>query len=347
MNSIPQIPPGQFKPLGGLTFASDSSPQLYNTPSKTFSPRIGFAWSPDALQNKTVLSGGFSIFVFPLLDVGTVNTSGFSSTTPYVATNDNYISTASTLDSPFPNGLIPPTGSSLGPSTYQGQLVYWFNPDFHNAYSERYALSVQQQLDRNTFFQVAYIGAHYVKLPVQVDLNPIPRRYLSTSPVRDNNAIGLLSGSVANPFKGLLTGTTLNGSQVPRSQLLLPYPQYPADMVVMQNSSSGSDSYNSMNVRIQRRLTAGLSFLMNYTWSKNIEQDSLLNLRKENRYPGLSSPSGNRLNLQTAVLLFRRQQLLESHGTCSVRRMGHQWDLSSAVGSSAVVGECGLSRWPA
>jgi len=277
MNSIPQIPPGQFKPLGGLTFASDSSPQLYNTPSKTFSPRIGFAWSPDALQNKTVLSGGFSIFVFPLLDVGTVNTSGFSSTTPYVATNDNYITTASTLDSPFPNGLIAPTGSSLGPSTYQGQLVYWFNPDFHNAYSERYALSVQQQLDRNTFFQVAYIGAHYVKLPVQADLNSIPRRYLSTSPVRDNNAIGLLSGSVANPFKGLLTGTTLNGSQVPRSQLLLPYPQYPADMVVMQNSSSGSDSYNSMNVRIQRRLTAGLSFLMNYTWSKNIEQDSLLN----------------------------------------------------------------------
>lgn len=276
-NPIAQIPVGQFKPVGGLTFASASSPQLYNTPSKTFSPRIGFAWSPDAFENKTVFSGGFSIFVFPLLDVGTVNTSGFSSTTPYIATNDNYVTSASTLDNPFPNGLIPPTGSSLGPSTYQGQLVYWFNPDFHNAYSERYALSIQQQLDRNSFFQVAYIGAHYVKLPVQVDLNPIPRQYLSTSSVRDNNVIGLLSGSVANPFQGLLTGTTLNGSTVPRSQLLLPYPQYPADMVVMQNSSSGSDSYNSLNVRVQRRLTAGLSFLMNYTWSKNIEQDSLLN----------------------------------------------------------------------
>jgi len=277
VNPIPQIPAGQFKPVGGLTFASDSHPQLYNTPSNTFSPRIGFAWTPDALQNKTVFSGGFSIFVFPLLDVGTVNTSGFSSTTPYVATNDNYVTAAANLSNPFPNGFIPPTGSSLGASTYQGQLVYFFNPDFHNAYSERYALSVEQQIDRNMFFQIAYIGAHYVKLPVQLDLNPIPRQYLSSSPIRDNNVVSLLNGSVANPFKGLLSGTTLNGSTVARSQLLLPYPQYPVDQVIMQNSSSGSDSYNSLNVRVQRRLTAGLSFLMNYTWSKNIEQDSLLN----------------------------------------------------------------------
>lgn len=276
-NSIPQIPAGQFKPVGGLTFASSSHPQLYDTPSKTFSPRVGFAWSPDALENKTVFSGGFSIFVFPLLDVGTVNTSGFSSTTPYVATNDNYVTAAANLSNPFPNGFIPPTGSSLGASSYQGQLVYFFNNDFHNAYSERYALSVEQQLDRNTFFQVAYVGAHYVKLPVQLDLNPIPRQYLSTSPIRDKDVVKLLGGLVANPFNGLLPGTTLNGSTVVRSQLLVPYPQYPVDQVVMQNSSSGSDSYNSLNVRIQRRLTAGFSFLMNYTWSKNIEQDSLLN----------------------------------------------------------------------
>ena len=274
---IPQIPIGQFKPLGGVTFADSAHPQLYNTPSKTFSPRVGFAWAPSALKGNTVFSGGFAIFAFPLLDVGTVNTSGFSSTTPYVATNDNYATSASTLSNPFPSGLIPPTGSSLGASTYQGQLVYWFNKEFHNAYSERFALSMQHQLDQNTFFQVAYIGAHYVKLPVQIDLNPIPRQYLSTKATRDADVINLLSTTVANPLKGLLPGTTLNGSTTTRSQLLLPYPQYPVDSVVVQNVSAGTDSYNSLNVRVQRRLTHGLSLLMNYTWSKNIEQDSLLN----------------------------------------------------------------------
>jgi hypothetical protein len=274
---IPQIPVGQFKPTGGLVFANSNNPQLYHTPSKMFSPRIGFAWSPDAMKNKTVFSGGFTIFAFPLLDVGTVNTSGFSSITPYVATNDNYATAASSLSNPFPSGFIAPTGSSLGASTYQGQLVYWFNPDFHNAYSERFALSVQQQLDKNTFFQVAYIGAHYVKLPVQINLNPIPRQYLSTKATRDNDAITLLNAAVTNPLKGLLPGTTLNGSTIARSQLLTPYPQYPTDSVVVQNVSAGSDSYNSLNVRVQRRLTNGFSLLANYSWSKNIEQDSLLN----------------------------------------------------------------------
>ena len=70
-------------------------------------------------------------------------------------------------------------------------MIYWFNPDFHNPYSERYAFSVQQQLDANTYMRIAYIGAHYVKLPVQRSLNFIPSQYLSTSPIRDTNVVNL------------------------------------------------------------------------------------------------------------------------------------------------------------
>ena len=274
---IPEIPSGHFNVPGGLTYASDAKPQLYDTPSKTFSPRVGFAWSPDYFNGKTVLTGGFSIFVFPLLDVGTVNSTGFSSTTPYVATNDNFATAAHSLSDPFPAGFVQPTGSSLGASTSQGQLVYWFNPDFHNAYSERYAFSIQQQLGANTYMQIAYLGAHYVKLPVQRSLNFVPRQYLSTSPIRDAALVNSLSSNVPNPFSGLLPGTTLNGSMIARAQLLLPYPQYPVDQVIEQNVSNGSVNFNSFNARIQRRLTHGLSLLANYTWSRNIEQDSLLN----------------------------------------------------------------------
>ena len=276
-NPISQVPMGQFNVLGGVTFANPSQPQLYNAPSKTFSPRVGFAWSPDYLQNKTVIAGGFSIFVFPLLDVGTLNSSGFSSTTPYVATNNNYLTSAADLNNPFPNGFLQPTGASLGTSTYQGQEIYWFNKDFHNPYSERWSLSLQQELGANTFMQIAYIGAHYVKLPVTRDLNFIPAQYLSTKIKRDADAIALLNGAVANPFAGLLPGTTLNGTSVARSQLLLPYPQYPQDAVLEQNVSNGRSSYNSLNIRIQHRLSHGFSMMANYTWSKTIEQNSLLN----------------------------------------------------------------------
>lgn len=279
-NPIPQIPANQFKVSGGVAYASDARRQFYDTPSKTFSPRVGFAWRPDFWDGKTVVNGGFSIFVFPLLDIGALNSSGFSASTNYIPTTDNYLTSAADISNPFPNGLLQPTGSSLGASTYQGQSISFFNPQLHNPYSERYAFGIQQQINDDTSFELNYMGAHYVKLLVsKVPLNNIPRQYLSTSPIRDNNVVNLLNASVPNPFKSLLPGTTLNGSTVSRAQLLAPFPQYPVGSsgVVLQDANNGTISYNSLNARLKRRLSHGLSLVVNYTWSRNIEQDSLLN----------------------------------------------------------------------
>jgi hypothetical protein len=277
-NPIAQIPAGQFRAPGGVVYASSARPQLYNTNSYTFSPRIGFAWSPDFYKGKTKITGGFSIFVFPVQNLATINSTGFSQTTPYTATNDNYATAAASVSNPFPNGLLQPNGSAGGASTNQGQSTGVFNQNMRNGYSERFALSLQQQLDNSTVFQLAYIGAHYVKLQVSSQiLNPIPSQYLSTSAIKDPNVAALLTGSVPNPFQGLLPGTTLNASTIARGQLLTAFPQYPISGLTLQDVDNGSLSYNSLNARIQRRLTHGLSILANYTWSKNIEQDSRLN----------------------------------------------------------------------
>jgi len=277
-NPIPQIPVGQFAAPGGVVYASNARPQLYNTNSYTFSPRVGFAWTPELYDGKTTITGGFGIFVFPVQNLATINSTGFSQTTPYVATNDNYATPATTLANPFPTGLLTPQGSSGGAATNQGLSTGTFNQHMKNGYSERWALSLQQQLDANTIFQLAYIGAQYVKLQVSsMPLNPIPARYLSSSPVRDPNVVALLNGSVANPFRGLLPGTTLNGNTIPRGQLLTAYPQYPINGLTLQAIQNGRSSYNSMNARVQRRLSHGLTFIANYTWSKNIEQTTRLN----------------------------------------------------------------------
>ena len=277
-NPIAQIPVGQFQAPGGVVYASAAHSQLYNTDSYTFSPRFGFAWKPDFYNGKTTVTGGFSIFVFPMQNLATINSTGFSQTTSYLATNDNYMTAASTLANPFPSGLLQPAGASGGAATYQGQSMATFNQHMKNGYSERYALSIQQQIDNSTVLQLAYVGAHYVKLQVSsVPLNPIPQKYLSTSAVKDATVASLLTGSVTNPFSGLLTGTTLNGATIARGQLLTAYPQYIINGLTLADVDNGSVSYNSLNVRLQRRLTHGLSLIANYTWSKNIEQDSLLN----------------------------------------------------------------------
>jgi hypothetical protein len=275
---IPQIPAGQFAVPGGVVFASPSRPQLYNTPSIDFSPRVGFAWTPDFLHNKTVVSAAFSIFVAPLMNLGTVNTDGFSASTSYVATNNNYLTSATTLSNPFPGGFTQPTGNSLGASTYQGKAISFFQNSIHNPYSSRYSLSVQQQLAKNLSLQLSYLGAEYVKETIPTtQINPVPRAYLASGQTRNNTAINLLTSSVPNPFAGLLPGTTLNGSTLALSQLVAQYPQYPTGSVDLMAKDDGTTNYNGANASVTYRFSHGLSMFANYTWSRTIDQDSKLN----------------------------------------------------------------------
>jgi len=283
LNPIPQIPAAQFKAMGGLTYAGSGNSDLYNSNSKIFSPRVGLAWTPRALGGKTVIRAGFGVFVVPN-GIVALNQEGFSQTTQLVATNDNYITPASTLSNPFPNGILQPSGASLGASTFLGQAVTFYNPTAYNPYSMRWNLGVQRQLPGQFVVEVAYIGNHAVHvLTSNIQLDTIPRQYLSTSPVRDNATINLLTGSVPNPFKGLLpNSTSLNGSTVALSQLLIPFPQYPAGSgtsngIVMGGNYAGESYFDSLNARLQKRFTNGLTLIDNFVWSQEIERVSYLN----------------------------------------------------------------------
>jgi hypothetical protein len=111
-------------------------------------------------------------------------------------------------------------------------------------------------------------------MQVTRDLNAVPAQYLSTSPVRDNATINFLNAQVSNPFYPLLPKTGLASTTVSRSQLLRPYPQYTG--VTMQENS-GYSWYHSMQVRLERRFSAGLSASVSYTWSKLMEAIGYLN----------------------------------------------------------------------
>jgi len=109
---------------------------------------------------------------------------------------------------------------------------------------------------------------------VSRDLNPTPRQYLSTQFFRDNATNSFLGAQVSNPFYPLLPGTGLSGTTVSRSQLLRPYPQFTG---VSANENIGYSWYHSMQVRLERRFSAGLNVSMSYTWSKMMEAVSFLN----------------------------------------------------------------------
>ena len=292
--------PVQFNGLGGLTFANSGSPNAYNTGSNIFSPRVGFAWVPRILGHGTVIRGGFGIFVTPIaLSNGiALNQEGFSQTTQMLVTNtSNYLTPANTLSNPFPNGILRAAGGV--PGTFSGQQVKFFNPNVLNPYSLRWNFGIQRQLPKQFVLEVVYIGNHAVhSFITDRNLNAIPRQYASTSSTRDaaNNALNtLVTTAEPNPFQGLLPNSSnLNGATVNLSQLLVPFPMFPTGSGVdMQDTNAGESYFHSFNLRLQKRLTHGMTLINNFMWSKLIERMSYLNdtdFGPEKRVSGDSRP---------------------------------------------------------
>ena len=297
------LPASQFKAVGGPTFAGGDQNAIYNDQSKIFSPRAGFAWSPSMFHGKAVVKGGAGILVDPILlpisgsspavgssnvAYGTLNQPGFSQTTNMTVTGNNYVSPSATLSNPFPSGILQPSGNKLATSTNLGSNIVFVDPNPRNPYVGRWELSIQYELPKQFVLEVAYIGNRANHLPIVTQLDAIPAQYLSTSPLRNNAIVSEFTGNATNPFKGLLpNSSSLNGSTVQLQQLLIPYPQYtvpvvpspgtPANGVLMQLNPAGSSYYDSLDVRLQRRLSNNLTLLNNFSWSRLTDRLAYLN----------------------------------------------------------------------
>ena len=301
LHPIPQIPVGSFNVLGGLKYPTSGGSAAYENTSHLVSPRVGFAWSPGRLRGKTVIRGGFGMFVAPitiayLAQNGNyssnplINQEGFSQETTMTVTSNNYLYPGpATLSDPFPGGaILQPAASSQGLKTFLGQTVSFLNPEMKSPYSLRWNFGFQQALSANMLLEVAYIGNHSVHIPINLtQLNGIPRQYLSTLPTRDAPLISALNGSTPNPFSGLIANGNPAGATTSVAQVLSRYPEFPLGYtnggftgsggVLEQNLNVGSSYFHGLNVRLQRRLSKGLTLTGNYIFSKLMERDSWLN----------------------------------------------------------------------
>jgi hypothetical protein len=141
--------------------------------------------------------------------------------------------------------------------------------------------------------EASYQGNRGRQLTVATDMNPIPRQYQSTSPVRDQTLINFLDAPVPNPFRGVAgyEGTAFyTASVINRSQLLRPYPHYTGLSVERYD---GASSYHALQTRLEKRFSQGYTVTGTYTWSKFLEQVSRLNptdTRYEKRLNDADSP---------------------------------------------------------
>ncbi len=281
---LTELPANQFRANGGLTFAGvDGNPtNLYHTPKTSFMPRLGFAYQ---LDKDTVLRGGFGIFYGFLGERRSdVIQSGFSQNTNMVPTINN-IDFVGTLSNPFPNGIANPVGSAAGKQTFLGQNISFFNQDPKLPRVTRWEMGVQHAFKGGILLEAHYTGNKTIHLeipiagnPPVVNLNALPNQFLGKSPFRDNTANNYLTGSVTNPFFGLgpagNTQAIFTNTTIARSGLLVAYPQFGS---VSTSVNTGYSWYHGLLVNLEKRFAKGFSLAGNYTYSKFMQADELLN----------------------------------------------------------------------
>ena len=222
-------------------------------------PRIGFAYSMDS---KTVFRGGWGIFWIPQ-SFGAQGATGYSQSTSIISSTNNNYTPISSLTNPYPNGLTPISGNSLGALAAIGQGITATDPGNRSAgYVEQMSFDIQRQLTKNVALKVGYIGSHTLDRPFTISLDQLNPSYFSLG------ASGL-NKVVPNPFYGYAPNTTSLGTSttLAESALLDKYPEYSS---VGLSTAMGRATYYSFYAKGDWRLKYGLILGFTYTWSRNM-----------------------------------------------------------------------------
>lgn len=244
---------------GTLKFTGDGNPRTAtDTPYNAFAPRVGVAY---ALDDQTTLRAGYGIFYLPL-SLEPLSAQGFN-----VQDNipqSNTITPSVFLQNPFPNGLTRPTGRAAGESVDLGQSIAAVYQHVANAYpyNQLWDLSFQHVFGKNLLFEIDYVGSRGVHLPLNsLSQNQLPDSYLARG--------SELAKNVPNPFYGLFKTGSLSGKTVPQGHLYSSYPQYSS--VTLERPNLGNSTYNSLQYKLTKRYSDGLSLQMSYNWSKTFD----------------------------------------------------------------------------
>jgi hypothetical protein len=220
---------GQIETAGQSNYYGNNR-ALYNQYNGpyNFQPRVGLAWTPGG--GHTVLRASYTM-------------------SSYMEGTGTYLRLP--LNPPFtPERVVDYTSYSLPPTTldqgfaavgsptnpYAGANLRLWDPNVRPAVSNQWNVSVQHQFGNSTTLQAAYVGQrndHLVVAEAYLQKQLLP------------------NGTVANsPY---LAGNPTLQSEVGE---------------VSATGSDGNQSYNALQVTLQRRLANGLQGQIAYTWSK-------------------------------------------------------------------------------
>jgi len=252
--------------LAGQDGASDA---LYNGfyGARDLQPRVGFAWSPAALNNRTVVRGSFTISSY--LE-GTGTNLRLPLNPPFTPAEINAI--YSNTDLPLTdtsNGIV---GAGSNPSCaapayacYAQSLMRVWDPNVQPAIADQWNFTIQQQLGKNMTFQVGYVGQKGTHLMVPFDFG---QRVLES-----NSSCGTPPCTTDSPYfaKNLALYSALGNPALTDSDgnlLSADNGGVNEGATISGTKSNGNMEYNSLQAVLQKEMSQGLQGQLSYTYSK-------------------------------------------------------------------------------
>jgi hypothetical protein len=224
---------------------------VYDGDHNNFAPRIGLSWDPFG-NGQTVLRAGYGVFYETIIG----NIPG------NVMLNPPYLPDYFT---PFPFASWP---DPFGPSSFPVLTITQQN--LRTPYAQHFNLGVEHQLPGRMLLGIAYVGTTGTKLPrfVQID-----QAYITKAQI-DN-----LTPDVVTRMELLgippQVAQFLNDNQLYGAMPSIVRTPYFGFAQLFQAQDSVSSNYHSLQAKLDKRFSHGLSFLTSYTWSHSIDGASV------------------------------------------------------------------------
>jgi hypothetical protein len=257
-------------------FASSHQRSITNTDWSDFQPRFGFSFQ---FSPTWVVRGGYGVYYSQTRSgangVGSYGTQGFNQYTGMISTYQNDGATPYLhLNNPYPNGLIQPSGSSLGLMNDVGfGAIGPIRTVRNTPYEQTWTFGMEHQLPWKVLANVEYIGKKGTHLYFggANQLNILGPQIEGYS----QDQVSALNNYVDNPFYGIITdpNSVLSSPQVQESQLEVPFPQFTS--VVTDVPPIGNSIYHGLQLIAEKTYSNGLQFLGSFVWSKSIDDASV------------------------------------------------------------------------
>ena len=232
--------------LDNITLEYTTNRYLVEPQKTNVAPRVGFAYKA---TDKAVVHGGYGIFFGGLESTGYYPNLGenfpfeFDSNFPSASCSPNTPggpcpNNGFTLETGFSNAISAGLLNSISQPALRGSEAKVRTP-----YSEQFNLTVEYGLSNSFVASVGYVGA--VSRHLQAFPNP--------------NGAAALGPNGFNSYRNTSGDTVFP---------LQPFPHFGG---VAFTAYDGSGNYNSLQSKLEKRVSRGLSFLATYTWSHSLD----------------------------------------------------------------------------